>query len=161
MAWFVNIMLEVFLINFVKLLVSVQLLLEWSLTTWGLRLYVLFLEPAMGHRFVRECKTKWNKTDVLWEDIEQTAKGVMESEKKLQYVAALLALNRSAAFCIMQKARIKWEMWNIMFHLYKHSERFSLQRREMCYVTVSLYIRTFIIVSHINISQSFPYCSKH
>jgi hypothetical protein len=31
----------------------------------------------------------------LWEDIEQTAEGVMESEKKLQYVAALLALNKT------------------------------------------------------------------
>ena len=48
-----------------------------------------------------------NKTDVLREDIEQTAEGVMESEKKLPYAAAMLALNRSAAFCINAKGKNK------------------------------------------------------
>ena len=43
----------------------------------------------------------------MWEDIEQTAEGVMENEKKLRYAAALFALNPSAAFCRMQKARMK------------------------------------------------------
>jgi len=40
----------------------------------------------------------------LWGDIEQTAEGVLENEKKLRYAAALFALNRSAAFCRMQNA---------------------------------------------------------
>jgi len=37
-----------FVINFVKFLVSVQQLLEWNLTAWGLRLYVLCLLCLSG-----------------------------------------------------------------------------------------------------------------
>jgi len=77
-------MLEMFFINFVKLLVSVQQLLEWSLTACGLRLYFVLIVPAMRHRFVSECKTKRDKINVLCEDIEQTAKGVRDNEKKLR-----------------------------------------------------------------------------
>jgi hypothetical protein len=40
--------------------------------------------PVRYHRFVRECKMKRNKTDVLWEDIEQTAETAMNYEKKLR-----------------------------------------------------------------------------
>jgi len=67
----------------------------------------VLIVPVRCYTFVSECKTKRCKTDVLWEDIEQKAEGVMENEKKLPYAAALFALNRSAAFCRMQKARTK------------------------------------------------------
>jgi len=40
--------------------------------------------PVRYHRFVSEYKTKRNKIDDLWEDIEQTAEAVMKNEKKLQ-----------------------------------------------------------------------------
>ena len=36
-------MIEVFFITFIKLLVSVQQVLEWGLTRWDLGLYVLYL----------------------------------------------------------------------------------------------------------------------
>jgi len=82
----------------------------------------------------------------------------MENEKKLRYAAALFGLNRSAAFCRMQKARTK--LGNVesklIFHLYMHSDRLSSQRKELCYVTVSLYVQTFIMVSHINKSENLP-----
>jgi len=65
----------------------------------------LFIVLASCQNFVSECKTKRNKTGVLWEDIELPAGGVMENEKKLRYAAALLALNPSASFCQIQKAR--------------------------------------------------------
>jgi len=29
--------------------------------------------PCLVYRFVSECKTERNKSDVLWEDIQQTA----------------------------------------------------------------------------------------
>ena len=44
----------------------------------------VFIVPVRCHRFVSKCKMKRNKTDVLWEDIEQTAEEVMENEKKLR-----------------------------------------------------------------------------
>ena len=40
--------------------------------------------PARYHRFVSEYKIKRNKTNVLWEDIQQTAEAVMKNEKKLR-----------------------------------------------------------------------------
>lgn len=61
--WFVNIMLELFVTNLVNLLVSVQQLLEWSLTTWGLRLYVLGLLCLSGVTDV-SASTKQNKIKI-------------------------------------------------------------------------------------------------
>ena len=40
--------------------------------------------PVRCHRFVSEHKTERNKTDVLWEDIEQTAEATMRNKKKLR-----------------------------------------------------------------------------
>ena len=72
-------------------------------------------------------QTKRNKTDVLWEDIEQTAEGAMKNKKKLRSAAALFALNPSTTFYRTQKARTK--LGNVesklMFHPYKHCEIFS------------------------------------
>jgi len=87
----------------------------------------------------------------LWEDIEQTAEGVMENEKKLRYAAALFALNTSAAFWRMQKGRTDLGSveYKLMFLLYMHGERFSSQKKKTYYITVSLYVQTFIMVSRI------------
>jgi hypothetical protein len=46
---------------------------------WFEIIYFVFIVPVRCHRFVRECKTKGNKSDVLWEDIDRTGEGVMEN----------------------------------------------------------------------------------
>ena len=58
----------------------------------------------------------------------------------------------------MQKARTKLGNveYKLMFRLYKHSERFSSQRKEMYYATVSLYVQTFVVVCRINRSENLP-----
>ena len=73
--------------------------------------------PVRYNRFVSECKTERNKTDVFRVDREYTT----------ETAAAQFALNPSTAFCQTQKARTKLGKaeFNPMFHFYKRCERFS------------------------------------
>ena len=45
--------------------------------------FVLIM-PVRYYRFVSECKTKGNETDVLWVDIEQVAEATMKNKSKLR-----------------------------------------------------------------------------
>ena len=43
----------------------------------------VLIVPVRYHRFVSECKTERNKTDVLWEDIERTAEGYRADSRRI------------------------------------------------------------------------------
>ena len=92
----------------------------------------------------------------------------MENEKKLRYAAAMFALNPSAAFSGMEKARTKVANveYNVspirtLWHIFVTDEGNVLCNCiTLYYVTVSLYVQTSTMLPHINKSDNFPYCTK-